>query len=182
MRLYGEGMEVPHNDLVREAKAGDEAAFESLLRPLIEPAHRLACGMLQDPQAAEDAVQEAAVKAWTKLRDLRGAQMRPWFLGIVANECRSIRRGRWWSVLKQARPAASQESADEGAVQGVDLRRAIRHLSHAQRFVLILYFYLDMPLNEIAETTGASAAAVKGRLYRALHQLRPGLEIPEILT
>jgi len=175
-------MELPRNDLVGEAKAGDEAAFEQLLRPLIEPALRLACGMLQDPKAAEDAVQEAAVKAWIKLRDLRGAQMRPWFLGIVANECRSIRRGRWWSVLKQATPARSQESAAERAVQGIDLRRAIRHLSHAQRVVLLLYFYLDMPLDEIAETTGASAAAVKGRLYRAIHQLRPGLEIPEILT
>jgi len=175
-------MEVPRNDLVREAKAGDEAAFEGLLRPLIEPAHRLASGMLRDPQAAEDAVQEAAVKAWRKLRDLRGAQMRPWFLGIVANECRSIRRGRWWSVLKQATPSQSQESADERAVQAVDLRRAIRRLRHAQRLVLILYFYLDMPFEEIAETTGASAAAVKGRLYRAIHQLRPGLEIPETLT
>jgi DNA-directed RNA polymerase specialized sigma24 family protein len=53
-------MELPRNDLVGEARAGDEAAFEEVLRPLIEPALRLACGMLQDPQAAEDAVQEAA--------------------------------------------------------------------------------------------------------------------------
>src|SRR4030088_912220 len=81
-------------DLVRDAKRGDEAAVTSLLRPLLEPAYRLAAGMLQDRQLAEDAVQEAAVKAWRKLHQLReGAEMRPWFLGIVANECRATRRG-----------------------------------------------------------------------------------------
>ena len=50
-------------DLVRDAKRGDEAAFTSLLRPLLEPAYRLAAGMLQDRPLAEDAVQEAAMKA-----------------------------------------------------------------------------------------------------------------------
>jgi RNA polymerase sigma-70 factor (ECF subfamily) len=88
-------------DLVRDAKRGDEAAFTSLLRPLLEPAYRLAAGMLQDRQLAEDALQEAAVKAWRKFHQLReGKEMRPWFFGIVANECRTTRRGRWWRVLK----------------------------------------------------------------------------------
>lgn len=173
---------MPRRDLVREAKAGDEAAFEALLRPLIEPAYGLACGMLQDPQAAEDAVQEAAVRAWKKLGDLRGTRMRPWFLSIVANQCRTIRRGRWWSVLKQSVPVPREESGDERVVEGVDLRRAIRRLSDAQRLVVILYFYLDLSFEEIAETVGASVAAVKGRLYRAIRQLRPDLEVRETLT
>lgn len=85
--------------LVQEAKSGDTTAFEILLDPLLESGYRLACGMLHDHYAAEDAVQEAALKAWRKLRQLRdGTEMRPWFLGIVANECRSTRRSRWWSL------------------------------------------------------------------------------------
>jgi DNA-directed RNA polymerase specialized sigma24 family protein len=61
---------------------GDTAAFEILLEPLLEPGYRLAGRMLHDHQAAQDAVQEAAVKAWRKLRQLReGSEMRPWFLG-----------------------------------------------------------------------------------------------------
>jgi hypothetical protein len=52
----------PDPDLVRTAKAGDEAAFEQLLRPLIDPAYRFACVMLNDPSAAEDVVQEAATR------------------------------------------------------------------------------------------------------------------------
>src|SRR5947199_293609 len=88
-------------NLVRAARHGDPAAFASLLRPLLEPAYRLAVGMLQDRQLAEDAVQEAAVNAWRKLYQLReGREMRPWFLGIVAHECATTRRNRWFSVLK----------------------------------------------------------------------------------
>jgi hypothetical protein len=57
--------------LLEAAKLGDDSAFELLLSPLLEPGYRLAGGMLQDHQAAQDAVQEAAFKAWRKLRQLR---------------------------------------------------------------------------------------------------------------
>ncbi len=82
-------------DVVQAAIAGDEIAFERLLQPLLDPAYRLACAMLHDHHAAEDAVQDSAFRAWRKISQLRdGARMRPWFLSIVANECRSQRRSR----------------------------------------------------------------------------------------
>jgi RNA polymerase sigma-70 factor (ECF subfamily) len=166
--------------LVKDAKAGDQTAFELLLRPLIEPGHRFASAMLHDPQAAEDAVQEASIKAWTKLHQLReGTEMRPWFLGIVANQCRSARRQRWWSVIKTAEPERGTEPPPEDTAAGADLRRAIRNLDHRDRTVLILYFYLDLPLQEIAAATGSSPAAVRGQLYRAVHKLRPALAVEE---
>src|SRR6267378_5893764 len=88
-------------DLVARAKEGDRSAFDQLIGPLVDQGFRLAYGMLHDRQAAEDAVQEAAVRAWRKLNNLRpGTEMRPWFLAIVANQCRNIARGRWWSVLR----------------------------------------------------------------------------------
>ena len=59
-RIQDDGMErAADPDLVRDAKRGDEAAFTALLRPLLEPAYRLAAGMLQDRPLAEDAVQDA---------------------------------------------------------------------------------------------------------------------------
>ncbi len=113
--------------LVQAAKEGDEAAFELLLEPLLDQGYRLACGFLHDHQAAEDAVQEAAIKAWRKLDRLRdGSEMRPWFLGIVANECRSTRRSRWWTVLRLDQPDAIQEPRDDTILEGVELRRALR--------------------------------------------------------
>jgi RNA polymerase sigma-70 factor (ECF subfamily) len=167
-------------DLVRDAKRGDEAAFTSLLRPLLEPAYRLAVAMLQDRQLAEDAVQEAAVKAWRKIDQLReGTAMQPWFLGIVANECRTTRRGRWWGVLKIDAERPSTERPDDAAARGVDLRNALKRLRPDQRLVVVLYFYLDLPLEEIATVAGAPLAAVRGRLYRGIRELRADFPITE---
>lgn len=167
-------------NLVRDAKRGDERAFTSLLRPLLEPAYRLAAGMLQDRQLAEDAVQEAAVKAWRKMHQLReGTEMRPWFFGIVANECRTTRRSRWWHVLKIGAERRSTEAPDDKAVLGVDLRNALKRLRPPQRLVVVLYFYVDLPLEEIATICGASLAAVRGQLYRGIRELRADFPITE---
>jgi RNA polymerase sigma-70 factor (ECF subfamily) len=166
--------------MVRDAKAGDQTAFELLLEPLVDPGYRFACAMLHDPQAAEDVVQEASIKAWRKLHQLReGTEMRPWFFGIVANQCRTARRQRWWSVIKLAdpQPRPSQSSVDLNA--GRDVRAAIQRLEHRERTVVVLYFYLDLPLQEIAAITRSTPVAVRGQLYRALHRLRPALAMEE---
>src|SRR5690349_11379404 len=87
--------------LIGMAASGDESAFELLVRPHLQPGYRLAVAMLGDPTAAEDAVQEATFKAWRHLGRLRpGSAMRPWFLTVVANQCRSERRSRWWRVVR----------------------------------------------------------------------------------
>lgn len=162
--------------LLDAAKAGDDNAFEILLRPLLEPGYRLAGAMLQDHQAAQDAVQEAAFKAWRKLRHVRnGSEMRPWFLGIVANECRSVRRSRWSSVLKLV-PPANTESPAEAVLSGIELRRALRALDEKKRLALVLHWYLDLPLEEVAAITGSSIHAVEGQVQRGIHELRQLME------
>jgi RNA polymerase sigma-70 factor (ECF subfamily) len=167
-------------ELVRQARAGDEAAFGALLNAALPVAYRLACGMLQDRQLAEDAVQEAALMAWRKMERLRpGSGMQPWFLGIVANQCRTIRRGPWWSVVKTDALRRSSLPLEDQVAGHADLRRALSRLKHDQRVVILLYYYLDLSLHEIAAVTGASFAAVRGRLYRGIRQLRPGLEVLE---
>src|SRR6195256_2841810 len=102
--------------LMQSAAAGDADSFAVLIGPLLDPAYRLAAVMLADRSSAEDAVQEASIKAWRKLRQLRGdlSSLRPWFLSIVANECRMTRRQRWWSVLKVAEIESPQSSAEVG--------------------------------------------------------------------
>ena len=163
--------------LVQAAKQGDKVAFMSLLEPSLEPGYRLACGMLHDSQAAEDAVQEAAFKAWRKLGQLReGHELRPWFLGIVANECRTVRRSRWWSVLKWPKSEHPVETSPDSGLSGIELRRALRRLDLNKRLVLVLRWYLDLPLDEIAAITGISVHAVEGRLLRGMSELRRLME------
>jgi RNA polymerase sigma factor (sigma-70 family) len=165
--------------LLEAAKRGDDSAFEILLSPLLEPAYRLAGGMLQDHQAAQDAVQEAAFKAWRKLRQLRdGSEMRPWFLGIVANECRSVRRSRWSSVVKTFLPSRGESHPADSVLSGIQLRQALRALDEKKRLALVLRWYLDLPLDEIATITRSSAHAVEGQLQRGMHELRQRMEEP----
>jgi RNA polymerase sigma factor (sigma-70 family) len=171
-------------DLINRAKSGDRFAFDQLVGPLIDQAFRLAYGMLHDRQAAEDAVQEAAVRSWRKLGNLRpGTDVRPWFLGIVANQCRTIARGRWWSVLRMdvSQAAVSPEFEDDVA-RGADMRAALRRLAPEHREVLVLHYYLDLPLDEVAAITGIPLGTVKSRINRGIVALRPFFAAVEALT
>jgi RNA polymerase sigma-70 factor (ECF subfamily) len=165
--------------VLSRALEGDSDSFTRLIEPLLDPAYRLAAVMLADRTAAEDAVQEAAVKAWRKLRQFRGdaTALRPWFLSIVANECRMLRRGRWWSVLKFPDVRESEPEAPETYT---DLRRALLRLSPDERLPLVLHFYLDLPLDEVARTLGVSSSAAKSRIYRAAKRLRSDLTMEEV--
>ena len=173
---------VPDPDRVRDARAGNRVAFEELLRPAIDPGYRLACALLQNADLAQDAVQEAAVKAWRKIERLDpNREFKPWFLGIVANQCRSMRRARWRSVIGLGEEhVSSQPEADDAVIGRHDLRAALaRRLTHAERLLVIGHFFLDLPIDELAAMTGKTEAATRSKLYRALHRLRPDLETKE---
>ena len=158
--------------------------FEQLLRPVIVPAARFAYGMLHDRAEAEDAIQEAAFKSWRHRSRLRcAADFRPWFLGIVANQCRTVRRGRWWTLIRLPeieRP--SEESAEAEFLRGADLRRALRRLSYGQQAAIVLHFYVDLPLEEVAAALGLSVSGTKTRINRALRRLRLSLRGWEVPT
>jgi RNA polymerase sigma-70 factor (ECF subfamily) len=159
--------------LIQEARAGDRLAFEALVRPLYSPAFRLAVAILHDPGDAEDAVQEALLKAWRRFSTFReGNDLRPWLLTIVGNQCRSVRRGRWWSLIRVADPVRVEASHEESSVIGADLRRALLKLGHQQRLTLALHFYLDLPYEEMARVLGTTSQAAKARTHRAMVQLR----------
>lgn len=156
----------------RDEVTGEEA-FETLIVPLVGSGYRLAYGMLQDRHAAEDVVQEASMRAWRGLHTLRpGADPAPWFLTIVANRCRSLSRTRWWSVLKIAEPPSPLAATASEPLAGADLRAALRRLDSNRRLVVVLHYYLDLPLDTVAEITGAPLGTVKSRLRRALAGLR----------
>ena len=151
------------------------ADFDALIGPHLEAGYRTALAILRDPHQAQDAVQESAFKAWRKLHQLHeGSPARPWFLAIVANQCRSERRSRWWSVIRL--PEVPQTGQDSES-QALDVGRGLAKLPREDRLALFLYFYLDLPLEEVGSVLGVSAGGAKTRVYRAAKKLRPGLEM-----
>ena len=167
---------------LERARAGDRAAFDELLLPQLGSAYRLAVGILLNQTEAEDAVQEAAFKAWRKIRNVRpDSEFRPWFMAIVANECRRLRRLRWWSVVRVA-----EIDLNDGAAanyEAVDLARAFARLSVAERQILVLRYYGNLSVQEVADVLKLSTDAAKSRIHRALRKLRPFValdSLPEV--
>jgi RNA polymerase sigma-70 factor (ECF subfamily) len=179
-----EARALPASDpsLIERARSGDQAAFQALVGPLIDPGYQLAIAMLRQREAAEDAVQEATIRAWRKFTQVRQGttSLRPWFLAIVANECRTVRRGRWWAVIRlpEVVPPATAPAEDRSAA--ADLRRSLERLRHDDRLLLHLHYWLDLPLEEVAAVLGTTAGAAKARRRRLLRRLRLDLDPEEV--
>jgi RNA polymerase sigma-70 factor (ECF subfamily) len=163
-----------------DESADETADFEARLQPMYREAVRLAYGMLRNSSLAEDAAQEAALRAWRSRRNLRaGSDLRPWFLAIVANCCRDVWRSPWWRLggspppIGSAEPAAPDRSEFREAIY--DLRDALRRLGHRDRLVIVLRYYLDLSHEDVAAVTGQTETAVRARTSRALRRLRVDL-------
>jgi RNA polymerase sigma-70 factor (ECF subfamily) len=178
-----EAAEAMLSGLAADARSAEADAFSAELAPLLLPAHRLAVGMLLDSGLAEDAVQEAALRAWDRRANRRpGTELGPWFLGIVANRCRESRRSRWARVLRLSEPRGDHPSTPEvDPAAGMDVRRALRRLPEKARMAVVLRYYLDLPFSEVAGTLGCSENAAKVRVSRATATLRAALDAPEVL-
>lgn len=132
------------DDLDR-AMAGDRDALAVLLISLLDPAYRLAMVILRRREAAEDAVQDACFKVIPAIGRFEGERekLRPWFLTIVANQCRShIRLPIWrWLPISEIEMAPGR-SVEDQVTRGADLRRELGRLERGQRLVLALFYHL----------------------------------------
>ena len=176
-----EGRPPPERELVHRARAGDERAFEALVRPHWEIAFRLAYVISGSAAEAEDAVQDALVKAWGGLGRFRASQpLRPWLLRIVVNESRNRRRasGRRARLELRAGADASGEAAPSPetlAVTADESRRLLAELDELPeqaRLVLACRYLLDLSEAETAAALRIRRGTVKSRTSRALEALR----------
>jgi RNA polymerase sigma-70 factor (ECF subfamily) len=160
--------------------------FEDLVLPHLDAAYNLARWLLRDVQAAEDAVQEASMRAFRFIDSLRGQDARPWLLGIVRNTCFTMlerkRNGPEMAEFDDAGfdaalGAAEQATSDPAALLQRQRTRAvvdaaIRSLSPALREVVVLREFEDLEYAQIATIIGVPVGTVMSRLSRARDKLR----------
>jgi RNA polymerase sigma factor (sigma-70 family) len=174
--------ELADGELVDRAKKGDLRAYEQLVSRYQQPVFRAAYLVTRSAADAEEAAQDAFVKAHAALGRFRtGAPLRPWLMRIAVNESRNRRRaaGRRAALTLRAkaeRPsqeeAPSPETALLAAERHRELLRALEQLDEKDRLVIGCRFFLDLSERETAETLGCRLGTVKSRLSRALERLR----------
>ncbi len=165
----------------------------AMLTPLHTSAMLRVAVALVGAADAEDATQEAIVRAWQAWDDLRELEsLRPWLLRITVNVCRQWYRGNFGTRRRMTARLPDEGSEciallddDPGdRVAALDLRRAINSLNDDMRLVVVLRYYGGMDASEIGATLGVQATTIRTRLRRALLVLRQYLrdsgEMPAI--
>lgn len=162
---------------IDEAHAGGDraATFARLADRHLARSYRLASLILGSELEAEDAVQDAAVAAWEKFRSLREPdRFDAWFDRILVNGCRDRlrQRGRVRVLDLDAAPERPTPDTTGGIAEREALRGALARLTADQRTIVVLRYYGDMSLENIAERTGERLGTVKSRLHYGIEALR----------
>lgn len=174
--------ERPDADVVVAVLAGDREAYAVIVERYRDRYARFATRMLGNRQDAEEALQDAFVRAYRALdRCEDPAAFGAWFHAIVVNRCRTAgaRRGREEKRFdlgdEALRNVAASDSWDGAAVLD-EIERALMKLDAEHREAFLLKHVEEMSYEEMAEVTGAGVSALKMRVKRACERLRPLLE------
>jgi RNA polymerase sigma-70 factor (ECF subfamily) len=169
------------HESVTRARNGDREAFAILVRQALPWMDAVARLTVRDPDLAHDAVQEALVRAWRSLPSLRDpALFQPWLRRLLAHACiDELRRARRRLVVEVELTDLHHPDVGDSSLSAADrdaLERAFRRLDPAQRSVVVLHYYLDLPVAEIAAALQMPAGSVKSTLSRGREAMRAALE------
>jgi RNA polymerase sigma-70 factor (ECF subfamily) len=168
-------------ELVEGTLAGRRQDFEELVGRHQRMLYAIALRQLQNPAAADEAVQETFVSAYTHLSQFRRtASFKTWLCGILINECRSGRRRariRQEVAIDDVPEHALASGSDDPtrAAERAALERHIARLPPRQRNVLSLRIFADLPFKEIASAEGITENAAKVNYHHAITKLRAWL-------
>jgi RNA polymerase sigma factor (sigma-70 family) len=168
-------------DLVIRARGGDRDAFSELVARSIGRLTAAARMILRDEFAAQDAVQEAFIEAWKSLPGLREPDsFDAWMRRLLVRACfRGVHRTKRVKAVEiQFLPG--HEPAISGAESDLDLHdqleRGLARLPAELRAVVVLVYYLDLPLADAAQAMGTPVGTAKSRLHRATQGLRAAID------
>jgi len=171
---------VDQRDLVIRAQRGDKDAFALLAGVAVARLDSAARLILRDGELARDAVQDAMVRAWKDLPGLRDPdRFDAWLHRLTVNACLDVARRRRRRSIEveltpMAMPSVGDSTADVAERELVD--SALRQLTPESRAVVVLHYYLGMPLPDVAVALRIPLGTVKSRLHRSLRAMRVTLE------
>lgn len=171
--------------MIELCRVGDSSAIENFVQTYEQDVYRLALSILDDSVEAEDATQEALLAALRSLDSFRGAaSLKSWLYSITINICRTRlqrqkSRERLKHILSGILRVQKNPSVEESAIQGESdqaLQRAIHNMDEKHRIPIVLRYYHDLPVAEIAQLLGIPEGTVHSRLNTARRQLHDVLK------
>ena len=157
---------IEETDFVREAQA------------MLGGMYRLSMSILRRREDAQDAVQQAMLRAWERRAQVREGSFRGWLTRIVINECRNIQRARMRVIPMDELPECPAPAyEDDGALA---MAMAMEALAEKLRTPLLLRYMEGFSEKEIAQALGVTLPTVKSRLHRARRALREELGDSEV--
>jgi RNA polymerase sigma-70 factor (ECF subfamily) len=171
-------------DLVTRARDGDHDAFGALVARSADRLYSVAGLILRDDGQAEDAVQDALLRAWSALKGLRDPTcFEAWLYRLLVHACYRTARREGRRRVVEVRLSALDEPAIRDQQQALmerdQLERGFRRLSPEQRTVLVLHYYLDLADGDAAAVLGIPVGTLKSRLNRATQAMRAALAADE---
>lgn len=173
-------------EAVLRCQRGDREAFRRVLELHGDHLYRTALLITRDAGRAEEAVQEALIVAWKKIRSFKaGTNLRAWLNRLLINCISRLNRRKQLPTEPEdaahsvSDPAISPEQSALNSETAEMLQSALKTLSVEHRTVLVLRFFNDLSLPEIAESTGWRKGTVKSRLHRATVALRDAVTATE---
>ena len=153
-----------------------EARMETMIRQWGTSVLRACFVCLSDAQQAEDAMQDTFLKAWRNLDQFErrnGASEKTWLMHIALNVCRDYRRTRWFRHVDMTQPLEDIPlHVDTALPEDRELLMDVLALPEKLRQPILLYYYQDMTLEEIAEALNTSKSTVYNRLRKAESMLK----------
>jgi RNA polymerase sigma-70 factor (ECF subfamily) len=169
-------------ELVEQARSGDREAFGVLAGVAVDRLYGIARLILRDAELAQDATQEALVRAWRDLPTLRDVdRFDAWLYRLIVRACADVgrRRRRWRAEVTVLRTEPAEQDRASELADRDQLERGLRRLSDAQRTILVLNFYVGLSPSEIADALDIPVGTAKSRLHYALEALRAALAADE---
>jgi len=167
-------------ELVERARAGDREAFASIVDAAFDRSFEIARRILGETYLAQDATQQAMLSIWRDLPKLRDtARFDAWSYRIVVNACYA-EAARARRALPDLHRRDTSAMVTPGAFQAVldrdQLERAFARQKLEHRAVLVLRYYLDLPIEEVADSLDIPVGTAKSRIHHALRAMRATLD------
>ena len=169
-------------DLVDQARRGDREAFSVLAAGAVDRLYGIARMILRDTELAEDATQDALVRAWRDLPSLRDTErFDAWLYRLIVRACADVgrHRRRWRAEMTVLRAEPVQPDRASELADRDQLERGLRRLTDSQRTILVMNFFLGLSPAETAEALEIPIGTAKSRLHYAIEALRAALAADE---